>query len=49
MIPYIKIVQQYELLSVFWLGKFVGLKHPGLQLMVWAVPQDADDRLAGGW
>ena len=35
MIPYIKIVQQYELLSVFWLGKFVGLKHPGLQVLVW--------------
>ncbi len=35
MIPYIKIVQQYELLTVFWLGKFVGLKQPGLQVMVW--------------
>jgi regulator of protease activity HflC (stomatin/prohibitin superfamily) len=35
MIPYIKIVQQYELLSVFWLGKFVGLRQPGLQVMVW--------------
>ena len=35
MIPYIKIVQQYQLLSVFWLGKFVGLKQPGLQVFVW--------------
>ena len=35
MIPYIKIVQQYELLTVFWLGKFVGLRQPGLQVMVW--------------
>ena len=35
MIPYIKIVQQYQLLSVFWLGKFVGLKQPGLQVMLW--------------
>ena len=35
MIPYIKIVQQYQLLSVFWLGKFVGLRQPGLQVMVW--------------
>lgn len=35
MIPYIKIVQQYQLLSVFWLGKFIGLKQPGLQIFVW--------------
>ena len=35
MIPYIKIVQQYQLLSVFWLGKFVGLRQPGLHVMVW--------------
>ena len=35
MIPYIKIVQQYELLTVFWLGKFVGLRQPGLHVMVW--------------
>ena len=35
MIPYIKVVQQYELLSVFWLGKFVGLKQPGMQVMLW--------------
>ena len=35
MIPYIKIVQQYQLLSLFWLGKFVGLRQPGLHVMVW--------------
>jgi regulator of protease activity HflC (stomatin/prohibitin superfamily) len=35
MIPYIKIVQQYELLGVFWLGKFAGLKPPGLQVLLW--------------
>jgi regulator of protease activity HflC (stomatin/prohibitin superfamily) len=35
MIPFIKIVQQYELLAVFWLGKFVGLRKPGLQILLW--------------
>lgn len=35
MIPYFKIVQQYELLGVFWLGKFGGLKAPGLQVLLW--------------
>jgi regulator of protease activity HflC (stomatin/prohibitin superfamily) len=35
MIPYVKIVQQYQLLSVFWLGKFVGLKAPGMHLLLW--------------
>ena len=35
MIPYMKIVQQYELLGVFWLGKFMGLKQPGLQFLLW--------------
>ncbi len=35
MIPFIKIVQQYELLAVFWLGKFVGLRPPGLQILLW--------------
>lgn len=35
MIPYIRIVQQYELLALFWLGKFVGLKPPGLQVLLW--------------
>ena len=35
MIPYIKIVQQYELLAVFWLGKFVGLSQPGLKFLLW--------------
>lgn len=35
MIPFIKIVQQYELLGVFWLGKFTGLRQPGLQILLW--------------
>ena len=35
MIPYITIVKQYERLAVFWLGKFSGLKPPGLKLMFW--------------
>ena len=35
MIPYITIVKQYERLAVFWLGKFSGLKPPGLKVMFW--------------
>ena len=35
MIPYIVIVKQYERLAVFWLGKYMGLRHPGLQLLFW--------------
>lgn len=35
MIPYIRIVQQYELMAVFWLGKFTGLKAPGMQILIW--------------
>ncbi|MDA1227791.1 MAG: hypothetical protein BZY79_03280 [SAR202 cluster bacterium Casp-Chloro-G4] len=35
MIPFFKIVQQYELLAVFWLGKFIGLKQPGLHPLLW--------------
>ena len=35
MIPFIRIVQQYELMAVFWLGKFIGLKAPGLQILIW--------------
>ena len=35
MIPYFRVVQQYELLGVFWLGKFVGLKDAGLRFFVW--------------
>ncbi len=34
-IPYIKIVKQYERLGVFWLGRFAGLRAPGLHVMVW--------------
>ena len=38
MIPYIKIVRQYERLAVFTLGKFnevAGLRGPGLQILIW--------------
>ena len=38
MIPYIKIVRQYERLAVFTLGKFnetSGLRGPGLQILIW--------------
>ena len=35
MIPYAKIVKQYERLAVFWLGQYKGLRGPGLQLLIW--------------
>ena len=35
MIPYISIVKQYERLAVFTLGKYTGLRRPGLNLLVW--------------
>jgi regulator of protease activity HflC (stomatin/prohibitin superfamily) len=35
MIPYITIVRQYERLGVFTLGKFSGLKQPGMQILFW--------------
>ena len=35
MIPYISVVQQYERLGVFNLGKFAGLRGPGLRILVW--------------
>ena len=35
MIPYIKIVKQYERLAVFTLGKYSGLKKPGMQILIW--------------
>ena len=35
MIPYIKIVKQYERMGVFTLGKFSGLREPGLQILFW--------------
>ena len=40
MIPYIKIVRQYERLAVFTLGKFSersGLKGPGIRFLVWPI------------
>ena len=35
MLPYIVVVKQYERLAVFWLGKFTGLKSPGLKILAW--------------
>ena len=35
MIPYFRVVQQYERLGVFWLGQFTGLRGPGLHLLLW--------------
>ncbi len=35
MLPYIAIVKQYQRLAVFWLGKYVGLRPPGLRILVW--------------
>ena len=35
MIPYIIIVKQYERLGVFWLGRFTGMRGPGLHVMIW--------------
>ncbi len=35
MIPYIVIVQQYERIGVFWLGRFTGLRGAGLHILIW--------------
>ena len=35
MFPFIAIVQQYERLGVFWLGRFTGLRGPGLHFFIW--------------
>ncbi len=35
MIPYIAVVKQYERLAVFTLGKYSGMRQPGLNLLVW--------------
>ena len=35
MIPYIKVVRQYERLALFTLGKYSGMKQPGLNLLFW--------------
>ena len=37
MIPYVKIVKQYERLAVFTLGKFTGLRSPGIQVLFWLI------------
>ena len=35
MIPYIMIVRQYERMAVFTLGKYAGMRQPGLNILVW--------------
>ena len=35
MTPYLRIVSQSERLAVFWLGKYHGMRQPGLQLLLW--------------
>ena len=35
MIPYVNIVKQYERLAVFMLGKYTGLRQPGMRLLWW--------------
>lgn len=35
MIPYIKVVRQYERLAIFALGKYSGMRQPGLQFLFW--------------
>ena len=35
MIPYISIVRQYERMAVFTLGKYSGMRQPGLNILVW--------------
>ena len=35
MIPYIRIITQYERMAVFNLGKYAGLKPPGLRVLFW--------------
>lgn len=35
MIPFIVIVQQYERIGVFWLGKFRGLRGAGMHILIW--------------
>ena len=35
MIPYIKVVKQYERLAQFTLGKYSGLREPGLRVLFW--------------
>ena len=35
MIPYLKIVRQYERVAIFTLGKYAGMRPPGLNLLFW--------------
>jgi regulator of protease activity HflC (stomatin/prohibitin superfamily) len=39
MFPYIVIVKQYERLALFTLGKYSGLRPPGLQILFWPLQQ----------
>ncbi|MDA1349475.1 MAG: SPFH/Band 7/PHB domain protein [Chloroflexi bacterium] len=39
MLPYIAIVKQYERLALFTLGKYSGLRQPGIQLLFWPFHQ----------
>ena len=39
MIPYIMIVKQYERLALFTLGKYTGMRQPGLQVLFWPFHQ----------
>jgi regulator of protease activity HflC (stomatin/prohibitin superfamily) len=35
MIPFIVVVQQYERMGVFWLGRFKGLRGAGMHVLIW--------------
>jgi len=37
LIPYVKIVKQYERLAVFKLGKFTGMRQPGFTVLFWLI------------
>ena len=37
MIPYVKIVKQYERLAVFTWGKYSGMRSPGIQVLFWLI------------
>ena len=37
MIPFFVIVKQYERLAVFTLGKFAGMRDPGIRFLLWPI------------
>ena len=37
MIPFVMIVKQYERLAVFTLGKFAGMRGPGIRFLLWPI------------